>query len=360
MENTFTLTLFDAMPDFGDLRALHDFLNHYSDVISQLTCDSVSISVRENKGELCNLTVKNIIKQDNDLINLSLNVNFVGEKLVLKIFNVLRHALTYRDAYSEMTSPDGQTIIPLTPSLVFNKWGGFPQNITDFFKELGFDEVFFNLNDRAKYVVASDGSVHICNHYLLEYLLSTGIRNGEELTDLTYKVANNLSQFALRYDKRLIPNSFYAYLGKSTKIINESNCDIVNVKQKIFVLPLVYELRGGTHHYTQTTHAGEAIFYDKIRKGEDLNATLVRVVNKELNIAKDYIAAFVERDLEFDRDRNGIITPRFRVLVYVDSINDSDWKTRRRFLNEKKIFPKYNDEGRSWISMEKAKRDYLI
>lgn len=59
---------------------------------------------------------------------------------------------------------------------------------------------------------------------------------------------------------------------------------------------------------------------DKIRQGETLDTTLKRILSEELKIAHDYLGAFVSDEVEFDRDRDGIITPRLVVWVYVDKI----------------------------------------
>ena len=64
---------------------------------------------------------------------------------------------------------------------------------------------------------------------------------------------------------------------------------------------------------------------DKIRPGEDLNKAILRILREELKIADDYIAAHVIEYVEFDRDKEGVITPRLIVEVYVGKIKNKDW-----------------------------------
>ncbi len=55
---------------------------------------------------------------------------------------------------------------------------------------------------------------------------------------------------------------------------------------------------------------------DKVRKGEDLDTALRRVLGEELQVADDYVGARIW-GIEFDRDRDGFLTPRLKISIYV-------------------------------------------
>jgi len=55
---------------------------------------------------------------------------------------------------------------------------------------------------------------------------------------------------------------------------------------------------------------------DKVRKGEDLDTALRRVLHEELRVADDYVGARIW-GIEFDRDRDGELTPRLKINIYV-------------------------------------------
>jgi alpha-N-acetylglucosamine transferase len=65
------------------------------------------------------------------------------------------------------------------------------------------------------------------------------------------------------------------------------------------------------------------IYMDKIRKDETLEDTLERIL-QELGIAETFIRARVFGDIEFDRDKDGILTPRLLVQVFVDKIEKNE------------------------------------
>lgn len=54
---------------------------------------------------------------------------------------------------------------------------------------------------------------------------------------------------------------------------------------------------------------------DKIRPGETLDMSLKRILSVDLKIAHDYIGAVVHKEVEFDRDREGTLTPRLLVNI---------------------------------------------
>lgn len=168
-----------------------------------------------------------------------------------------------------------------------------------------------------------DSGIHIINNYLLKYFMEPGsIR--EDTDEFSYRVAPNISRFIAMDDQRLIPRSFYSYYKKSTKIINESYFNIDNPGRKVFVKPYIFELDNVKQGFHDIASEGSSLLWaDKIRQGERLNDTLLRVLT-ELGVAEDYIAARVLPDIEFDRDKEGKLTPSLKVFVYVDKIKGKE------------------------------------
>ncbi len=58
-------------------------------------------------------------------------------------------------------------------------------------------------------------------------------------------------------------------------------------------------------------------FADKVRPGETLQKTLLRIVKDELKVAPDFEGARVRETIEFDKDKEGILTPRLTVLIFL-------------------------------------------
>lgn len=73
---------------------------------------------------------------------------------------------------------------------------------------------------------------------------------------------------------------------------------------------------------------------DKIRQSEDLDKAIIRVLRDELKVASDYVGASVW-GIEFDRDKEGILTPRLKLDVFVRGLkekhtsSDHDWSSIR-------------------------------
>lgn len=119
-------------------------------------------------------------------------------------------------------------------------------------------------------------------------------------------------------DRNVIPTFFYQKYHKDLKILNFSGVDIENPGRKVFVKPFIAEVDDENFNiHTIQGEKGAMILMDKIREGETLDKMLNRIL-KEWGVADGYLRAFVRKDLEFDKDREGYITPRLIVDVYVE------------------------------------------
>lgn len=323
--------------------------------------DELSVLVRGRDEAGCRISPASKQETEDGETQLSFQIEMIGGRESVMALQMLRGIYQHRPVYCEIIDQSTETIIPLSSHIYPINWHGMNPELVIILARLGFGDGYYDIKDKAIYVCADDGSVHIINERLVEYLMTTHFRETDQLRDLTYRVADNPSQFALKCDKQLVPRHFYSYLGKQTKILNDSGWDIESIRQKVFVRPMIYELRGDMRfYYCQTTYSGETLLMDKIRKGETLNDTLIRVLSEELKIAQDYVVAVVNYQTEFDRDRNGVITPRLKAYVFVDSIADEEWHKGRKFKASTGNLPSYDEEGYSWTSKARGSKKILI
>ena len=195
------------------------------------------------------------------------------------------------------------------------------EKATNVYNSKGFKPIFA-YQDVLRFYAESlrDHSIHIINPALMFYFSEFGTDEKPE-PEFSYQVADTLEQFVAMHDMDIIPIYFYEYFGRSLKIINYSYMNVWRVRRKIFVKPFLYE-------YDKTRQSNEMIsreraavhFADKIRKGENLDMSLKRILRDELKIGNDYVRAKVVHLVEFDRDREGHLTPRLFVSVYLQEV----------------------------------------
>lgn len=187
-----------------------------------------------------------------------------------------------------------------------------------------------------------DGTVHFLNDNLIHYFENK--REVEMTKELSYKVAEDVKDFVRRANVEMLPDHFYMYYGKNTKIINYSGININNPKRKIFVKPYILEIDDINNEFYKIANQDSALLYmDKIRQGETLDQTLLRIIKDELKIADDYLGATVSRALEYDYDKNDNLIPRLIVHMYIEKANLTEEQKKKK--------------KRSWISMEQV-QDY--
>ena len=175
-----------------------------------------------------------------------------------------------------------------------------------------------------------DGSIHIINNYMLEFLKKKDDKQTNR--EFSYKVADSMQDFARKYDLGLVPTSFYQNYGQTTKIINDTHFDVANIKRKVFIDPYVWDF-DDEHDYRYYDNVKNGVhLMDKVRKGENLDTAIKRVLKEELKVADDYVGVRIW-GIEFDRDRESQLTPRLKVNVFVHGMaqkkksEDHDWVT---------------------------------
>lgn len=174
----------------------------------------------------------------------------------------------------------------------------------------------------------SDGSIHILNNAMLSFVSQ---KENQTLSDeFSYKVADSMNDFARKHDLALVPTSFYQNYGYPTKIINETYFDAFHIRRKVFINPFVWDYDDEhDHRYYKNVETGMHLM-DKVRSGENLDDAIRRTLKEELKVADDYVGARVWA-IEFDRDKEGILTPRLKINVFVNGMtqkhrsNDHDW-----------------------------------
>ncbi|MBN1162931.1 hypothetical protein JXA34_04280 [Patescibacteria group bacterium] len=206
----------------------------------------------------------------------------------------------------------------------------------------------FLLNNSYNYYAVSknDQSVHFVNDNLLYHLITTE-SEPPKTNEFSYKVADNLEDFVRKFDFELIPTDFYKYYKRSFKIMNFSGFNIKNPGRKVFVKPYILNFDDDKYDFFKIAWDESALlFMDKIRKGETLNDTILRILREELKICNDYVGATVARIVEYDLDRNNVLTPRLILRIFVEGANLSEEQKAQK--------------DRTWISFDQVKKPNRI
>lgn len=209
----------------------------------------------------------------------------------------------------------------------------------------GLEPVFLSDNDIYFARKKGEKPVYIVNPYILDYYLKWENYDQADFIpslEFYYEVAPDIQRFVQYADRDLIPNFFYQKYRKDLKIFNYSGVDIENPGRKVFVKPFIAEIDDENFNiHAVQGERGPMILMDKIRTGETLDETLNRIL-KEWGVADGYLRAFVRKNLEFDKDKEGYLTPRLIVDVYVE-----------KFLKQPA------GSGRDWISVPIKKRQRI-
>lgn len=128
-----------------------------------------------------------------------------------------------------------------------------------------------------------------------------------------------------------------------SKVINNSGIDIYNPLRKIFIKPIAFILNKEQQSFKPlATSASALMFADKIRKGETLDTSIQRILREEFHTNGSYLGAKVDSAVEFDRDRDNILTPRLFVCIYIEEPHDKE------IIKQK--------SQRSWVSIDEAQK----
>jgi len=250
-----------------------------------------------------------------------------------ELLNTLVYAYIFFEKDSKLFSEKINAILPRHQDLYLIDFDDISneevQGIFDVIERFGYKAVYEQLNSGLFFGTNETGEVFLFNNTLINYLIENGA-DETNLPELSLKVADNLNEFANLYDKGLVPLDFHKYYQGETKIINESNFDIYAPKRKIFIKPFIFEISDDSqkfYTYTESEGGPPMIQMDKIRQGENLEATLNRVL-KELGLPGEFIGALVGHNFEYDKDNQGRIVPRLIVNVYINDLPDREFATK--------------------------------
>lgn len=313
----------DLTKDFPNL--IYDLRNSYVFVdVVENSPGSVTLSgAATYKSELQNLTSNKPPQFNQYAFCVELSIS----REDYHTFGKLRKFLSkFHDNY-RVYSQQLHAFLPEDPDLVSLEFGSVNLKTFEALKKYSLLPIYFSQENRVYYAInLIDKKVHLINPHLLEHIYDKVIPE-TTLPELSYPVASDLNHFSAMYDKELIPINFYEYYGQSTKIVNYSFFNLQRQDRKVFIKPYIFEFqvdRGRFYTYAGP-NGGSLLAMDKIRPGETLDQALTRILNIDLKISPDYLAALVSRHVEFDRDKEGILTPRLVISVYVDKINDPKW-----------------------------------
>ena len=253
------------------------------------------------------------VKKDNIIVrcfsysaSISLTTRSFAANKNYKVYNsVLKSFLPSYIAFMDLTGTvtDPETI------KILDKYGLEPIFLSD-------NDIYFVRKKREK-------PIYIVNPNLIDYYLRWKNYDKADFVqspEFYYEVAPDIQRFVQYVDRNVIPTFFYQKYHKDLKIFNFSGVDIENPGRKVFVKPFIAEVDDENFNiHTIQGEKGAMILMDKIREGETLDKMLNRIL-KEWGVADGYLRAFVRKDLEFDKDREGYITPRLIVDVYVEKI----------------------------------------
>jgi hypothetical protein len=161
-----------------------------------------------------------------------------------------------------------------------------------------------------------DGSIHLINRHLMEFLLDQEKIKGEE-KEFSIKVADNISKFIALFDRGLIPISFYsAYFGK-TNIVNLSGFDLEKTTQEISLTPIFFEFiepNQSFRNFSKTPFMQEG----KIRKGGSIEEYLNQIKENSFFRGK-IICTKVSSDVSFEEDKNKKLIPRLTASIFLET-----------------------------------------
>jgi hypothetical protein len=185
------------------------------------------------------------------------------------------------------------------------------QNVLE---RLQFTILDFSQDFRTIYAKSTkSNTVHLINTHLLKYF-AKDISKAKYSDEFSYKVAENTEEFYQYKNKGLLPRDFYDYHKIPLKIINHSSFSVTSIKRKLFIVPFIFEMGGKADE----PHLVDGFIYaDKVEKGETLDQALKRILSTELKISKDYIRAAVAEEVDFAFDREGKLTPRLHVILFI-------------------------------------------
>lgn len=268
----------------------------YTNMPTQATLEIPNVKVRENSDLLPpQQMVLTCQKDDHLALNLVRNVvDSIGFRVINPTFGCF-------------LPQDSQLIDVTTMEL-----GSDLQRI---FRKMGIKPLFNFQNSLTFYGQSlKDGSIHLINRHLLEYLLDHPTNKIPK--DFSLLVAPDITRFVAMQDRALIPISFYKYYHKPTKIINLSGFDTEKLENDILVALIFFELDRSRQSFRQREFQN-APQIKKLTKESSINSA-IRQMLKNLNFNSDYLAAKLDMDINYTVIPENTIIPRLTLSIFLN------------------------------------------
>lgn len=244
-----------------------------------------------------------------------------------------------RELHYRVYSTTHMSFLPEDPQIHTTESYIFNEKTIKVLNALNMSPVFITDHNTLFVKSGTDEAINLVNPALLSYFIdfeSPPTRSPE----LSFAVAPSYRMFVTYYDAGLIPTSFYRQFGKSMKLINESDFPIGTITRKIFIKPFFFAYNDTKQTFEPLGPESASINYaDKIRPNETLHEA-VRRITRDLGLAEDYDRARVTGKIDFDRDKEGVLTPRLWVCIYLTTVN----KTLEVAVQQQ----------RGWVSLDTA------
>lgn len=219
-----------------------------------------------------------VILNPNDSITISLIAN-IAKGISLRIYNPQTNSYLLNDPnIFDLTS---FKINPKIESII-SKY-----NLTPLYQYR--DSLVF-------FAKAADGSVHLINRHLLEYLLENNIEKLPK-DEFNIKVSDSIDEFVALFDRGLIPLSFHKYLSEDSKIVNLSGLDIKSVYTDLSVFPVYFSFDKENQSYIQNENLSYPNRID-IKKHGSIIKSMSDIPYRALKIAGDISYEMVSKKLK--------------------------------------------------------------
>jgi len=184
--------------------------------------------------------------------------------------------------------------------------------ITKIIADNGFKPLFNYRNSLIFFAKkAKDDSVYQINSHLLLHLAENAAAPFKE-KDFYKKVAPDLGHFIALYDKGMVQGNFYSKTGK---IVNQSGFNVNRLKRSVFVRPVFFRYSPEKQSFVQISRTLDR--RDSLAPGTSVRAYATSVLD-QLKIQGKYTATKVTRNIGYEKNLQGKLTPRLNVVIFVD------------------------------------------
>lgn len=163
------------------------------------------------------------------------------------------------------------------------------------------------------YAKDTKGRIHLVNRHLLEFFLEDPELISSE-NNFSVVVAPDIGRFVALFDRGLIPISYYEFINRQEKVINQSGFDLEKLKQDIILDPIFFQLNLEKQSFDQigTPSLNQHI---EVTEGRSALIALSRVLKKQ---KRRYLSLKFAQDIGFKKIGKNLI-PKIKLSIYLDS-----------------------------------------